>query len=29
MNETLEYKLLSHKVLTTAQPSYLHNLVSL
>ena len=29
VNERIEYKLLSHKVLTTAQPSYLHNLISL
>jgi len=31
VNERLEYKLLSltYKVLTTAQPSYLHNLISL
>ena len=30
-NERIEYKLLSltYKVLTTAQPSYLHNLISL
>ena len=31
LNERIEYKLLSltYKVLTTAQPSYLHNLISL
>jgi len=31
VNERIEYKLLSltYKVLTTAQPSYLHNLISL
>ena len=31
VNECIEYKLLSltYKVLTTAQPSYLHNLISL
>ena len=31
VNERIEYKLLylTYKVLTTAQPSYLHNLISL
>jgi len=31
VNERIEYKLLSltYKILTTAQPSYLHNLISL
>jgi len=30
LNERIEYKLLSltHKVLTTSQPDYLHNLIS-
>ena len=31
VNERIEYKLLSvtYKVLTTTQPSYLHNLISI